>query len=65
MEKLQKLLDLFSTPTYEESFAAAKASTTCIMCGKPARVFRDTCARLEYDLSALCQSCQDEYFKEG
>jgi hypothetical protein len=65
MEKLQRLLDLFAAPTYEAGFVMAKASGTCIMCGGPARSFRDPWARLEYDLSALCQSCQDEYFTGG
>lgn len=65
MEKIETLLDLFAAPTYEASFVIAKASGTCIMCGGRARAFQDAWARLEYDLSALCQRCQDKYFTGG
>ena len=63
MKKLQELLDFLSGPTYESSYAIAKATGTCLMCGNPAKVFRDMSAKIEYDVSALCQKCQDEFFK--
>ena len=62
MTKLQMLLDLFSGPEYRGSYAIAKATTSCILCGGPAREFRDEFARLEYSVSGLCQGCQDECF---
>ena len=62
--KLQHLLKFLSGSAYKANYAAAKASRTCIMCGKPAMVFRDASARLEYNVSALCQSCQDEFFEQ-
>ena len=66
MSKLEKLLDFLSSKLeYEERYAAAKASTTCIKCGKLAQQFRDESARLEYSISALCQKCQDEFFNGG
>ena len=65
MLKVQKLLDFMSSHSYEANYAIAKAARTCVMCGSPARIFRDASAKLEYDVSALCQRCQDEYFKRG
>jgi len=62
MTKLQIMLDLFSGPKYKGRYAIAKARTACILCGKPAREFRDAFARLEYSVSALCQGCQEECF---
>ena len=56
------LLDIFSSPTYKANYAKAKATNTCIRCGKPAKVFREASARIEYKVSALCQRCQDECF---
>ncbi|MFH1490475.1 MAG: hypothetical protein ABII06_16325 [Pseudomonadota bacterium] len=63
--KVQKLLDLMSNHSYEANYAIAKATRTCVICRNAARVFRDASAKLEYDVSALCQGCQDEYFKIG
>ena len=60
--KVQKLLDFMSSRSYEANYAVAKATRTCVMCGNGARIFRDASAKLEYDVSALCQLCQDEYF---
>ena len=63
MATLQELLDLFVEAKYKKRYATAKATGVCILCGKPAVVFRDSSARFEYSVSALCQSCQDECFK--
>ena len=62
---VQKLLDFMSSNSYEATYAIAKATKTCVMCGGAAKVFRDASAKLEYDVSALCQKCQDEFFKIG
>ena len=64
-EKLQHLLDFFSCSAYKANYAAAKSTSTCIMCGNPAKNFRNASTRLEYSISALCQNCQDEFFKNG
>jgi hypothetical protein len=61
MIKLHKLMDVLSAPSYEASYASAKATCSCILCGNSAKVFRDASARLEYNISCLCQDCQDEY----
>ena len=65
MTKAMELLDIFSATTYRVNYANAKAERTCIRCGKQAKVFRDASAQLEYDISALCQMCQDELFTGG
>jgi len=57
-----ELLEIFSEPKYEVIYAYAKATRTCIKCGKPAKKFRDASARLEYAISALCETCQEKYF---
>jgi hypothetical protein len=65
VEKYQELLNLFSDTNYEVYHVTAKSTRTCIMCGGKARVFRDISSRLEYDISALCQKCQDRFFKKS
>lgn len=62
MVKYEKLIDLFSDAKYEANHLSARSTNTCILCGKPAKSFRDSSARLEYNISALCQDCQDRLF---
>lgn len=35
----------------------------CVSCGGPAVEFKDALSRKEYELSRLCQKCQDEVFQ--
>ena len=62
MEKLHELLECLSSNDYPVNYAIAKSKFTCIMCGQDVGTFRDAGARLEYDISALCQKCQDASF---
>ena len=62
--KALELLKTFSEDSYRSDYANAKAKGTCILCGRPAKEFRNPSARLEYHVSALCQDCQDSYFME-
>lgn len=34
----------------------------CPICGKPVGVFRDELSQREFEISGLCQSCQDSVF---
>ncbi len=34
----------------------------CAVCGGPVGKFRDGRSRMEYDISGMCQACQDEVF---
>jgi hypothetical protein len=46
---------------------AAKASCTCALCGKsvnPETDFKDTLSKKEWNITAICQSCQDVAFAE-
>ncbi|MFO7462068.1 MAG: hypothetical protein R6X07_15735 [Desulfatiglandales bacterium] len=56
------LQEVFSRPTYRADYTRAKARQTCILCGRPAEGFRNSSAKLEYCVSALCQECQDRFF---
>jgi len=62
MSNALALHEVFSRPTYRADYARAKARQTCIICSRPAVSFRDTLARFEYTVSALCQQCQDQLF---
>jgi phosphoribosyl-dephospho-CoA transferase len=60
--KLKQLLDALSSVGYLSRYRYAKSTRACLMCGSPASSFRDEWGKLEYNVSALCQSCQDKYF---
>ena len=58
MEGPDSLFNIFTSTDYKVRFLKAKASATCLACGKPAVRFSTTSARFEYHISALCQECQ-------
>lgn len=47
---------------FGRSASLAKAGNQCVMCGKPADNFRDELSQREYNISQLCQTCQDLIF---
>jgi hypothetical protein len=63
MTKIEKLLRKLSVPTYKSDYNDAKARRICIACKEPANDFRDKGAEFEYSISAICEKCQDRYFK--
>lgn len=36
----------------------------CLVCGKPAFVFRDDSSRTEFSITGYCQECQDSLFED-
>ena len=61
MKKITELRQKLDNGDYEKNYTGAKATGSCIICGRPGKKFRDAAAKLEYSISALCQNCQDEY----
>jgi hypothetical protein len=61
--EIMDLLKVLSASTYKADYANAKATNTCIRCGKTVDTFSNISAKVEYLISALCQKCQDECFK--
>jgi len=49
---------------FDRSVSLAKAGNQCVCCGKNATEFRDEISKREYQISTLCQACQDEVFAE-
>lgn len=43
---------------------AAIAASTCMICERATDGFRDTASRKEYQISGMCQTCQDLTFRE-
>ena len=52
--------DDWPSPSQEQ--AAKIAAHKCPMCEQPIGEFRDELSVKEYEISGLCQSCQDDFF---
>tara|TARA_R110000796_G_scaffold9573_7_gene32609 strand:+ start:432 stop:662 length:231 start_codon:yes stop_codon:yes gene_type:complete len=44
------------------SRVGAVAEASCATCSGEATSFRDAVSRKEYTISAMCQTCQDDFF---
>ena len=62
--EMQKFLDGFSKNAFGRTQTEAQTQQICVFCGKPAFEFRDALSRKEYEISGICQECQDEMFGE-
>lgn len=60
-EKSKEIDDLLTSITGISRQSVAVAQI-CTMCKKDASHFRDELSRKEYNISGLCQQCQDEVF---
>ncbi len=62
MDKVKELIQLLGAKDVIARTSMAKAHGICKICGEPALFFRTPRAELEYNISSICQSCQDYYF---
>ena len=62
MEGLEHLLAWIQQK--RSTIAQAKEDQICNLCGEPILSFKDELSKREYEISAMCQNCQDGYFEE-
>ncbi len=58
-------LDNISLRNLGRARSLAIAARACVTCGKRADIFRDSLSVKEYNISGMCQKCQDEVFVEN
>lgn len=63
--KMENFLNELSLSLFGRSRSLAKAGKGCVSCGKSATTFRDELSRREYEISGLCQDCQDQVFGDS
>ena len=63
MEALNELIEVLSKPEVSNRDSFARSTHTCKLCGNSARWFRDAVSEFEYRVSAICQRCQDRFFR--
>jgi hypothetical protein len=60
MEAKIDLVKGFSEELYRERYVKAKSTQICMRCGEPVGDQGSPSTRLDYRISALCESCRDE-----
>ena len=61
MIRLQELIETLSDQRIEDRVRAARDNRTCKICGDPAKTFKSKLTKMEYQISSICEKCQ-EYF---
>jgi hypothetical protein len=62
VNRIEKLIAVLADKEVMLRERIARGQHICKICGKPAVQFRTDCAKLEYRISSICQSCQDYYY---
>ena len=60
--EMQAIIDSNALQMYGRAVSDVLATGDCVACGYPATDFEDVISKREYEISGLCQICQDEYF---
>jgi hypothetical protein len=63
--ELKKYKDELALQLFGKTLADAHNEHICIRCKNPQGEFRDEQSQKEYNISGLCQTCQDEIFETG
>ncbi len=61
-KQMQKDLDELSEGLFGRSRTKSKINSTCVTCEGNAISFDDELSRKEYEISGMCQECQDSVF---
>jgi hypothetical protein len=64
--KLQKFLDNYTEEYFGRTDTKAKEKMICAICGKKVKLedFRNNISVKEWNISHMCQQCQDDTFGE-
>lgn len=60
-KEIEAMLENFSS-RFSMTRSAAMRNNKCVMCGGDATEFRNEVSKKEYQISKMCQSCQDSVF---
>lgn len=61
---LQQMLDDLARSMFGRTAGEAISTATCMACGKPVTGFKNEISAREYEISGLCQECQDIAFAD-
>jgi len=60
--EMEMFLEEVGKKLFGRSRVDTQVSQTCVACGGDANNFKDEISKREYNLSKLCQTCQDDVF---
>jgi len=60
---INEFINTFTQQVFGTSLEDAKLEHRCVMCGALVGEFNDDLSLKEYDISGMCQNCQDDTFK--
>ena len=64
-KEINAFLDTFAGAAFGETRTHAISQGFCLTCGLEAVEFRDDLSEREFQLSGMCQACQDDFYGEG
>lgn len=62
-KEMRELRETMSQLLFDRSHDAHQLASLCTTCGKTADKFTDVLSQKEYNLSGMCQACQDGFFE--
>ena len=60
---MKEVQDKIAKSLFGRGIEEAKYGRVCVACGRPAMKFKDDLSLREYEISAMCQKCQDDVFQ--
>jgi hypothetical protein len=60
--EMEAMLDQIAADFFGGTRTEAFKKGICVICGGDATMFRDPVSAREYQISAMCQGCQDDVF---
>ncbi|MCI0564996.1 MAG: hypothetical protein MN733_41555 [Nitrososphaera sp.] len=60
--EMQAFLNAFTRSVYGRERSKCIKEAVCVTCGGPAKNFRDPLSHKEFEISGMCQKCQNEVF---
>jgi len=61
-KEMENFLSGFTNQMFGTNYTECKDNNQCATCGKVADKFTDELSRKEFQISAMCQTCQDNVY---
>jgi|TARA_R110000765_G_scaffold174001_1_gene278704 uncharacterized CHY-type Zn-finger protein len=61
-KEMENFLSGFTSQMFGTNYTECKNNNQCVICGGVADKFTDELSRKEFQISAMCQTCQDNTF---
>jgi hypothetical protein len=62
MDKIQELIGMLSDGRVQERAVFSKSNQTCKICEQPATQFLSPASEFEFQVSQICESCQNYFY---